>query len=66
VLVIDPADLIDAHEVAAIIGVNRGSNVSLYRKRYADFPDPVIEKGRCLLWHRPAIEAWAAGRRSDL
>lgn len=55
---IDPADLIDAHEVASIIGLSRGSNVSLYRSRYADFPEPVVDKGRCVLWLRADIVRW--------
>lgn len=45
------------------LGTNRA--VSTYRKRYPDFPKPIIEKGagRCLLWLRADIEAWAKGRK---
>jgi predicted DNA-binding transcriptional regulator AlpA len=60
--VIDPADLIDSTEVAAIVGLNRGGNVSLYRQRYEDFPAPVVSKGRCMLWLRPEVEAWVRSR----
>lgn len=56
---IDPADLIDAHEVAGIIGLSRGGNVSLYRQRHDNFPTPVVEKGRCVLWRRQDVEKWA-------
>ena len=56
---LDPADLIDANDVAKIIGISRGSNVSIYRRRYPEFPEPVVDKGRCMLWHRPDVEAWA-------
>lgn len=59
---IDPADLVTANEVAEIIGLNRGSNVGVYLRRYPDFPRPVIEKGRCKhcrLWDRRAITEWA-------
>ncbi|HEU5151507.1 MAG TPA: hypothetical protein VFU19_13470 [Iamia sp.] len=56
---VDPSDLIDTTEVATLIGVAPGS-VSVYRKRVQyEFPAPVIEKGRCLLWLRSDVEAWA-------
>jgi len=40
---LDPADLIDANDVAKIIGISRGSNVSIYRRRYPEFPEPVVQ-----------------------
>lgn len=54
----DVADLLDATEVAALLGLTNWRGVSVYRKRYADFPAPIIEKGRCMLWHRSDILAW--------
>jgi len=36
--------------------------VSVYRKRHADFPKPVVVKSRCLLWRRSDVEAWAKRR----
>lgn len=61
---IDPADLIDAHGVAALLHLGQRSSVSTYRKRYSDFPVPVVDMGagRCLLWLRADIEAWAQAR----
>jgi predicted DNA-binding transcriptional regulator AlpA len=61
---VDPEDLIDSHEVAELLGLGSHRSVSTYRARYDDFPQPVIEKGagRCLLWLRADIEAWAARR----
>lgn len=59
---IDPLELIDTTEVAPIIGLDNPNGVSVYRRRYADFPVPVVEKGRCLLWLRADIERWAAAR----
>lgn len=56
---IDPDQLVDPSGVAAIIGAASANVVSVYRKRYDDFPAPAIEKGRCLLWERAAIERWA-------
>ena len=60
---IDPEDLIDAGEVAELLGLARRQAVSTYRSRYADFPAPVIEKnsGKCALWLRRDVERWAGG-----
>lgn len=62
---IDPNDLLDATEVAGLLGLSSRTAVSVYRRRYGDFPEPLIEKSRCVLWHRSAIEAWAAGRTAE-
>ena len=61
---IDIDDLLDTLEVADAIGLTSRTAVSVYRSRYADFPTPVIEKGRCLMWLRQDIEQWAKGRRA--
>jgi predicted DNA-binding transcriptional regulator AlpA len=59
---IDPNELVDANEVAELLGLSRRQGVSTYRARYEDFPAPVVEKnsGSCTLWHRPDVEAWRA------
>ena len=64
---VDPADLLDSHDVAAVLGLASHRAVSTYRGRYADFPAPLIEKGagRCVLWLRSDVEAWAKGRIAD-
>jgi predicted DNA-binding transcriptional regulator AlpA len=54
----DPRELIDATEVAALLELTHRNSISVYRKRYPDFPAPIIAKGRCLLWARADIEAW--------
>jgi predicted DNA-binding transcriptional regulator AlpA len=61
---IDPDDLLDAGEVAALLGLSRRQAVSTYRGRYADFPAPVVDKnsGKCVLWLRQDVEAWQARR----
>jgi hypothetical protein len=65
-VLVDPADLIDGREFAALLGLDNPNGISVYRKRYADadppFPAPLVEKGRCLLWHRPDAEAYARSR----
>lgn len=59
---IDPDDLLDATEVAEVLGLSHRQAVSTYRHRYADFPEPVVVKSRCLLWLRVDVEAWRDGR----
>jgi predicted DNA-binding transcriptional regulator AlpA len=58
---VDTNDLIDARDVAEIIGLSQPGNVSLYQRRYPDMPRPVVTlgRGRCMLWLRPEVEAWA-------
>jgi len=54
-------DLIDAHAVAEILGLNLRNTVSVYQHRYADMPRPVLDlgRGRPKLWLRSEIEDWA-------
>ncbi len=53
-------DLIDAAEVARILGLAHRNSVSTYRSRYPDFPQgrPSPGGGRTLLWSRDDIDAW--------
>jgi hypothetical protein len=53
-------DLIDAHDVAQIIGLAHRNTVSQYQRRYPDMPRPVLNlgPGRPSLWLRPQIEGW--------
>jgi glutathione-regulated potassium-efflux system ancillary protein KefG len=55
-------DLIDAREVARILGLSQRNTVSQYQRRYPDMPRPVLDlgPGRPSLWLRPAIERWHA------
>lgn len=62
----DPDDLdalIDAGEVAAILGLAHRNSVSTYRSRYADFPAgrPAPGGGRTRVWTRGEIIAWHRG-----
>lgn len=57
---IDPADLRDANQVAGMLGLARPQGVHEYRRRYDDFPDPIYEGGKVVLWVKQDIEAWRA------
>jgi glutathione-regulated potassium-efflux system ancillary protein KefG len=54
-------DLIDAQDVADLLGLSHRNTVSSYQKRYPEMPRPVIDlgRGRPLLWLRTEVEAWA-------
>lgn len=59
-------DLIDAVEVARLLGLAQRNSVSTYLRRYPDMPRPVVDLGpsRPRLWLRPEIEAWARRREA--
>jgi len=54
--------LIDAHDVARILGLAHRNTVSQYQRRWPDMPRPVVDLGfgRPKLWLRPEIERWYA------
>lgn len=61
-VIVDTDDLLNAREVAAELGLAHREAIATYRRRYPDFPTPVIAKGTCVLWHRPDVEAWRSAR----
>jgi hypothetical protein len=58
---VNTEELIDAHEVAAILGLKQFQSVSTYQRRYKDMPRPAVDlgPGRPRLWLRPEIVEWA-------
>jgi predicted DNA-binding transcriptional regulator AlpA len=59
--------LIDARDVAEILGLSHPSAVSVYQQRYADMPRPVVDlgRGRPKLWLRPDIQQWSVQLASE-
>jgi predicted DNA-binding transcriptional regulator AlpA len=57
-------DLIDAGEVAEMLGLGTRNTVSTYQQRYPAMPRPVIDRsgGRTKLWLRSEIEGWVRRR----
>jgi predicted DNA-binding transcriptional regulator AlpA len=53
-------DLVDAQEVAELLGLSHPNSVSTYQRRYLDMPRPVIDlgAGRPKLWLRPQVQSW--------
>lgn len=60
---VDIDDLIDSTEVAAVLGLASRNVVAVYRRRYHDFPAPVLGVGRCVRWLRSDIDQWRSSRR---
>jgi hypothetical protein len=58
-------DLIDAQELARLLGLGHSNSVSTYQRRYSDMPRPVLDlgPGRPKLWLRPHVCAWADARQ---
>jgi glutathione-regulated potassium-efflux system ancillary protein KefG len=61
-------ELIDARDVAQILGLAHRNTVSEYQARYEDMPRPVVNlgRGRPMLWLRPEVERWAARHRQHV
>lgn len=52
-------DLVGSAEIAERLGVKRHQVVHGWRRRYADFPQPVADLRRGAIWAWPDIERWA-------
>lgn len=63
-----PSQLIDANDVADIIGLRHRNTVAEYQSTYPDMPRPVVNlgRGRARLWVRSDIEAWQAKRAAAM
>ena len=61
---VDTEDLVDAQEVAQMLGLSHRNSVSVYQRRYPDMPRPVVErgKGRTKLWLRSELRRWKDAR----
>ena len=62
---VDSDDLIDAQEVANLLGLAQRNTVSLYQRRYPEMPRPLVDlgKGRCKMWLRTEMVEWDKQRR---
>ena len=59
---VDVDDLVDAREVAAMLGLSSPRAVAVYASR--GLPDPIIDRGpnTAKLWLRQDIESWMKDR----
>ncbi len=53
-------DLVDAVQVADLLGLSQRNSVSTYQHRYHDFPRPVIDRGprKARFWRRGDVVCW--------
>jgi len=58
---VDTENLIDAAGIAARLRLAQPQTVHLWRRRYENFPEPVAELTRVLVWDWSEVEAWARG-----
>lgn len=61
---VDVDELIDAADVAAILGLANPTSVYVYLARYELMPRPVVDRGknRAKLWLRSEVQEWADDR----
>jgi hypothetical protein len=56
---LDADDLVGAAEIAERLGLAQVQTVHTWRRRYADFPEPIARLKQALIWAWPDIERWA-------
>jgi predicted DNA-binding transcriptional regulator AlpA len=52
-------DLVGAHEIAERLGVARPQVVHDWRRRHADFPQPIAQLKTALIWDWKEVARWA-------
>lgn len=64
---IDVDDLVGAHEIAQRLGVARPQVIHEWRRRHADFPEPIAALKTALIWDWREISLWAksTGRQNQ-
>jgi predicted DNA-binding transcriptional regulator AlpA len=60
---VEVTDLVGAAEIAERLGLSHRETVHSWRRRYAEFPEPVAHLRQALVWSWRDVEAWA--RRTD-
>jgi predicted DNA-binding transcriptional regulator AlpA len=64
---VDVDDLIDAGEVAELLGLASRKVVAASRSNapgaWREFPSPVIDRVPCKFWVRQDVERWQASRK---
>jgi hypothetical protein len=56
---VDVDQLIGADGIAERLHLSRAQVVHVWRARHDDFPTPVYQRGRAILWYWPDVERWA-------
>lgn len=56
---VEPEHLVGAAEIAARLGLRQPHTVHSWRRRYADFPEPIATLKTAMIWYWPDVEEWA-------
>lgn len=56
---VDPDQLVTTADIADRLGLSHAETVHAWRRRSIGFPEPVLNRGRLLLWNWPDVERWA-------
>src|SRR4051812_9117246 len=56
---VDVDQLVGAAEIADRLGLSRPQVVHVWRNRYSDFPQPVYQRERAMIWDWREVELWA-------
>ena len=62
---IDADGLVGAAEIADRLGLAHAEGVHTWRRRHADFPEPVARLRQAMIWYWPDVEKWAHSNGRD-
>jgi hypothetical protein len=57
---VEVSDLVGAAEIAERLELSHVQSVRSWRRRYTDFPAPVVQLSVGLIWSWREVKAWAA------
>jgi hypothetical protein len=53
------SDLVGASEIARRLGAASPQTIHSWHRRYSDFPAPITQLERALVWSWPDVQRWA-------
>lgn len=61
---VDASLLVGAAEIAERFGLAQAQTVHAWRRRYSNFPEPVVRLQKAFIWYWPDVQKWgkATGR----
>lgn len=62
--IVDPKNLVGAHEIAERLGLAFPNSVHSWRRRHKDFPEPVAKLSVGLIWDWAQVKEWSDSRQA--
>jgi hypothetical protein len=56
---VQPSDIVGAAEIAERLGLALPQTVHDWRRRYVDFPEPLVKLKMGLVWNWKEVAAWS-------